>query len=332
MSRRFVTSLAFVAGLFAVAVAQPPGTNKKIDPNADKADPPAAKAKKADPTDAAVSAALVNDPDVKVARAKVQLAEAELAKAKQAVVLKVLTLTASIQEYKRAVRAAEDRVAWSARMVEKGLGDQRQLLDERAKLESAQAALARAETELKLLTGGGAVTPVDTGGDIDLTGSNTLAVQLGLKWLAAQQRGEERDYAIRLHLAQLALLDAHAVKGPVPDRIRAALDKPIKLGAKGEKISFEKALEVFKKDAGLDVPVRVITKVGPVESLGEELPVGAWLQLFADQEPNARILVREYGLVVTMKDYAPPDAPALIEFWKQKPVVKKETAPEPKGR
>src|SRR5215207_565377 len=143
MCRRFATSLAFVVGLFALAVAQPPGANKKIDPNADKADPPAAKAKKADPTDAAVSAALTNDPDVKVARAKVQLAEAELAKARQAVVLKVLTLTAGIKEYRLAVQAAEDRVAWSVRMVEKGLADQRQLIEERAKLESARAALAR---------------------------------------------------------------------------------------------------------------------------------------------------------------------------------------------
>ena len=46
------------------------------------------------------------------------------------------------------------------------------------------------------------------------------------------------------------------MKGPIPDRIRAALDKPVKLGAKGEKMTFDKALEVFRKEAGLDVPVR----------------------------------------------------------------------------
>ena len=80
--RRLTASALFLAGLFAVAVAaEPPagspdqpgtgsGTAKKGD--GDK--------KKADPTDATVAAALANDPDVKVARAKVQLAEAELAK------------------------------------------------------------------------------------------------------------------------------------------------------------------------------------------------------------------------------------------------------------
>jgi hypothetical protein len=373
MSRRFVTSLAFVAGLFALAVAQPPGTNQKIDPNADKADP-AAKAKKADPTDAAVSAALVNDPDVKVARAKVQLAEAELAKARQAVVLKVMTLTAGIKEYKLAVQAAEDRVAWSARMVEKGLADQRQLIEERAKLESAKAALARVETELKLLTGGTGGGAMGGGGPFDhglavwgtsclachrMPGGDATAVARGLDWLMKAQ--EHDDRTITAPLSCLALLSAHqgahAVKGPVPDRIRAALDKPVKLGAKGEKVTFEKALEVFKKDAGLDVTVRGTLPTRPaydpknpnevqsrpieIVSEGEELPVGAWFQLFEDSAVFAsgrtttrfRFYVREYGLFIASGELAPPDAPALIDFWKQKPVTaKKEPAPEPKGK
>jgi hypothetical protein len=144
-----------------------------------------------------------------------------------------------------------------------------------------------------------------------------------------------------------------AVKGPIPDRIRAALDKPVKLGAKGEKVTFEKALEAFRKEAGLDVPVRgklprvegtdpksPIVKLQPIEiaSEGEELPVGAWFQLFEDNAvaPHVvgggttryRFYVREYGLLISSTDSAPPDAPTLTDFWKQKPPPAKDTKPE----
>src|SRR5205823_277808 len=142
--------------------------------------------------------------------------------------------------------------------------------------------------------------------------------------------------------------EREALKGPIPERIRAALDKPVKLGAKGEKVTFEKALEVFKKEAGLDVPVRgslpAVEAPDPknpnecknqpiqIKSEGEELPVGAWFQLFEDNavlmNPRGggttryRFYVREYGLFISPTDTAPPDALALTEFWKQKPPAK----------
>ena len=47
-------------------------------------------------------------------------------------------------------------------------------------------------------------------------------------------------------------------RGPAADRIRAALDKRVKLGEKGADVSFDDALQAFKKDAGLDVTVRVM--------------------------------------------------------------------------
>jgi len=147
--------------------------------------------------------------------------------------------------------------------------------------------------------------------------------------------------------------EPQTVKGPIPDRIRATLDKPVKLGAKGEKVTFEKALEVFKTDAGFDVPVRgtfptrpVVDPKNPNEvqnrpieiiSEGETLPVGAWFQLFEDNAvfvnrsstTRFRFYVREYGLFLSSTDAAPPDAPGVIEFWKQKPVAKLEQKPNP---
>jgi hypothetical protein len=314
MSRRTMVSALLLAGLFAVgAVGQDPKSSGSA---------PKPKEKKADPADMAIAAALANDPDVLVARAKVQLAEAELAKARQTVVLKVMNLNGAIQEQKSAVALAEDRLAWSARMVEKGLIEKRQMVEDRAKLESAKAALTRSQMELKLLTGG------DKEQGIEII-PGTPYDRAMARYLMSARPGEEAQHASAL--AFLAGLDAyrtaHAVKGPIPDTIRTALDKRVKLGRKDFKVPvpFEEALAIFKKEAGLDVPVRILVKdVSSIIPQGEELPVGAWFQLFADGNPDARFLVREYGLLVAPKATAPPDAVSVMDFWKQKPAAATE--------
>jgi hypothetical protein len=354
--RRFLTASALCALALVTAAAsgQPqPDPKAKAKPQ-DRAAPPKAPAPKDDPTDAAIASALAHDPDVKMARAKIQLAEAELAKARQAVTLKVVTLKAKIDQLKADVRAAEERVAWSARMVEKGMLNQAQLLTERDKLEAAKGALAAAEVEWKLLTGaaGSGAAGAAPGHDRTATwllqylaagapGREDEAVARALRYLAARQ-GRDSETALEQYLLAFELArERAAVKGPVADRLRAALDKPVKLGARGEKVTFEKALAVFKKDAGLDVPIRGTypdrplvdpkkpneIQAQPIEivSEGEELPVGAWFQLFEDISVSGaparrfRFYVREYGLLISATDDAPPDAPPLLDFWKRKP-------------
>ncbi len=318
--RRLLT----VSALFALAVCvtgasgQPPA---KLDP------PPKALGerldKKPDPTDAAIAAALANDPDVKMARAKIQLAEAELAKARLAVTLKVVTLKTTIELHKTAVEVATQQYKLAATRVTAGAGPQSELLDARLALLRAQAALATAEAELKLLTGGSAGVAV-------ADPAEAAAAAKGLAWLRLHsERDAERETLLRyMEAARAAMEQArNAIKGPIPERIRAALDKPVKLGAKGEKVTFSQALEIFKKDAGLDVPVRPLPSPLPViVSEGEELPVGAWFQLYQDtagqQNPGFAFYVREYGLLVANKQSAPPDAPTLTEFWKLKPPAK----------
>ena len=333
---RTASALFALAILTTAATGQPPpgGDKKPVGEKADK--------KPADPTDTAIAAALANDPDVRMAKAKIQLAEAELAKARQAVTLKVLSLKATIEQQKLIIKGAEDRLAHAVKMVQAGTGGEAQLLDARLTLEKAKTALVAAETELKLLTGG---APVAGAADPN----HAQAVASALKWLGAHTASDAMA-AERLarYLAVMDLVERAAVKGPIPDRIRAALDKPVKLGAKGEKVTFAKALEAFKKDAGLDVPVRgslpLVERQDPknpneikalpieIELEGEELPVGAWFQLFEDNAvavngariARYRFYVREYGLFISPTDTAPPDAPTLTDFWKQKP------APAPK--
>jgi hypothetical protein len=199
-----------------------------------------------------------------------------------------------------------------------------EVLESRLKLEQAQNALAKAEMELKLLTGG-MMEMGAKGGDVHPT----------IELVAARER--ERATALAaLKWFATTMKEGPVAKGPIADRIRTALDKPVKLGPKGEEVTFEKAIEIFKKEAGLDVAIRNTYPVRPITSEGEELPVGAWFQVFADSDrqrtsppgPGPQFLVREYGLLVTSKEFAPPDALSLMEFWKQP--IKKE--PEPKTK
>lgn len=368
--------IAAVSALFGVALAALAAAGQKADDKQPPTKKPADKVaeKKADPTDAAIAAALAHDPDVRMARAKVQLADAELAKTRQAVTLKVITLRATIEEQKQAVAVAQEVFALTERASKAGQVPILEVNQARAKLESARSALARSELELKHITGGGVAGAAGDphhflgvmnhflgGRDVgNCTACHAVpgagaaappgdpAVAHGLEWLGMRMRDGQAERAVeaqQLYLqalrAGMALDQSPSVRGAVPDRIRAALDKMVKLGAKGEVVPIEKALDVFKAQAGLDVPVRV-SIINPnlggsstlidlglrVQSEGEELPVGAWFQLYQDTSGGATFYVREYGILLADKKSAPPDALTLTQFWDLKPPAKRDEKPK----
>lgn len=369
MPRLLAASALFAVGLLTVTgAAQPPGLpvgdGKTVPPTGEKAAPPpkAAEKKAADkkdePVERLIEAALAADPDVKMARAEIALAEAKLAKARQGVAVKVTTLRATVQELRSAVASAADKIAHTEGMVKKGFMSAEQVQAEKDKLEAARLRLAGAEAELKLVAGDGPRAPGPAGGDTPagelaayqayLGGHGTSVQQSRLlaALLAAQPHGGKATACNACHDTgkQPALLDQDwarcpaivqevarpvpaAPKGPVPDRLRAALDKPVSLGAKGTVVTFDQAVEAFRK-VGLDVPIRVQNQLQPVESFGEELPVAAWLQLFADRTAGTKVLVREYGLLVT-REGAPPDAVSVFDFWKQKPAAAPKAGDKP---
>ena len=334
MSRRLTVSALFVLGLFAVVgFTQPPSDAVPKPPAEKKAD-----VKKAvDPLDGLIGAALANDADIKLARAKLQLAEAEVSRARQLVAQKVVALDSAIREQKKAVATAEQTFLIAEAQFKQKSTSFNELLIARETIELAQSKLVQMETEMKLLTGKGIRVAAADGWD-DLTAVHRnatwdascvachqvpLGKQPGVKF--NPELSNSQFFMEALNAARGRHLKTPA--GPISDRIRIALDKPVKLGVKDAKVTFEQALDVFKKEAGLDVPVRVDAKITAIVSLGEELPVGAWLQLFADGTPTSRFLVREYGLLVTNTSLNPPDAISVFDFWKQKPEKKVEKAP-----
>jgi hypothetical protein len=310
MSRRLLASVLFGAALVLVAQAQPPDSPQPAGKAADKNEK-----KAVDPLDALIGTALANDADVRVAQAKLHLADAELAKARQAVTQKIVTLQASIDDQKRVVASAQDFFKIAQAKYGSGTIPFAEFVPIRDRLDAAKAQLARLETEMKLLTGGSFRIGAENWKDAD--GS-------GVRWRLLDQSKE-------LALITEALLSKEKPRptGPIPDRIRAALDQSVKLGAEGGKVTIQEALDVFKK-AGL--PSRMDgVNLNPIISQGEELSIGAWLQLFADRDRDACFVVREYGLLVTLKHLAPPDALTVSEFWKKPPAPKaQEQTPGPK--
>jgi len=323
MHKLYATSALFALAVGA-AWAQPPA--KTDPPPAFKGPPPAQlepPKKPADPTDAAIAAALANDADLKMARAKLQLAEAELAKAKQAVTLRVLTLKAQIESLKTERDATLERVRLTEARVRAGQEPQTALAEARITFEKANRALAVAEAEWKLLTGGDERVAQFLYGT-QMQNAHDAAQKVARVFELPDLVQTERDHEARVRLLAQLLAQARREKspvGPVSERIRAALDKPVQIGPKDQAVSVAKALEVFKRDAGLDVSIRGLELTGAaVTSQGETLPVGAWFQLYQDQF-GMTAYVRDYGILFSEKKNAPADAVTLLDFWKQKPAT-----------
>lgn len=308
MRRRTTASaLAAVGFLAALAAGQPPG----FDPADPVKQPPGAKTSPpADPTDALIQKALANDPDVQVARAKLALAEAEVAKARQASVARVLGLRAQIEQQQAEVKVLTEVADLQNARRKAGAGSYEELLAAQVKLATAKAALARSETELRLLTGDGPKAAVAPRAD---TGS--IAEEI-----ASLLASTDPDAVARALRQSLRGNDVKSLAGPIPARLGAALEKRVSLGTKGQKVTFTEALDVFKAKAGFDIPVRSVPQPPPeVVSDGVELPVIAWLQMFQDvggYGEEFTLYVREYGLLVADRKHAPPDAVTLTAFWR----------------
>lgn len=304
MRKLYATSALFALTVCAVAWAQPPKTDPPPVPKAPPAKVDAPK-KPVDATDAAIAAALANDADMKMARAKLQLAEAELSKAKQAVTLRVFTLKAQLESLKVERDATLERVRITEARTRAGQESPISLAEVRVAYEKVNRALATAEAEWKLLTAS--------------DGPDAHKVIRAFEFTdLVHEGGAATD---RLLAVQRLLEQARAAKppvGPVSDRLRAALDKPVKLGKKGDAIQVTEAMELIKRETALDVSIRGLESFRATLALeGEELPAGAWFQLIQDQFGMVPY-VREYGILFAEKKDAPADAVTLVEFWKPK--------------
>jgi hypothetical protein len=251
-----------------------------------------------------LSQALKNNPDIHVAEAKLREAEAELNRTRVLVAGKIVALQASIRAAEKARDEAEARFVASMKIREKvGIrdGSDEEIRGLKLAWERSKYEVLKLQAEMPALIGKlpDGVKKEQVGG-FDLHSLEQYAVHI--RW------------AQKLMAEEAAL--AKSPKGTLADKIRKALDKPIDANYKDKSLT-DVLKEIQKHFDG--IPVRVTQGAIPQGKMDLDLgkvTLGAAIQAFNDLAPESRFVVREYGILFTHKDFLPPNAVLLHDFWK----------------
>ncbi len=329
--RTLVLSAVLLAA--ATAVAQPPMPPKVDPPKPDNrnhqqvlddfvraqltAEQPPAKGS----VEEAILTAQRHHPDIRLAEAKRQMADAEVEQAKFLVAQRVAGAFAKIEQAKALLVAAEDFYRG-----QKAAGTKIEAMTAFVPYQKAKGELTAAELELKAATGGAART---LGVLADPTPDKAFAAAVA--YLSRASEG-------------VAL--AKAPVGGVADKLKALLDKPVKLDLKAADLD-EAMAAVLKAVGESALTVKLPTlgwkhlKEPPTATITGEMTFTAALEFVMDEYngngrqsalPNVmkgkyEVYVREYGLLIARAEDAPKDAPTLTEFARQvraaKPPAKK---------
>jgi hypothetical protein len=312
------------------APAQPP-------PGSESAKPPApAKEDKSIPKDheptleEVLAQALKDNPDIRVAEAKRQEAEAMLSKTRLQVMQEVVGLYSGWKRAKANVAAAEQKLARLHQLQANHAVSAEEVALAEQNLTSAKAALESKEAEMALLLGkppGKAVSAVAFSPDGKILATQTLDGTVRL-WDAATGK-------------QLPAPQSTPLPSSMADKLRKALDMPVKVDyprtpftdvlADLEKqvpgITFHNLLQRYK-DANPPISLHFT----------EPLPLRAALQAVQDDFDSATsnigriaFVVREYGILVTPAQFVPPGAMHLQDFGRGELPGDKPKPPAPSG-
>jgi hypothetical protein len=287
---------------------------------------PAAKDKSAQPgvpsLEDMLAKALKDNPDIRVAEAKLREADAELSRIRLRVTQKVVTFQHDRENQKSVVEQAEARLKRLLKLGQ-GLDSQEELDAARALLAQQKAKLAAIEAEMPYLLGKQprrGVAAIDDDRDSDLG--------LDVFW----QVGQRRPVRLVTELQAARWLRVKPpVAGTMADKIRKALDTPVTFEVKENLREVLKELQ--RKAPGVTIQLSAPNlEQEPVTLHVEELPLGAALQAIGDMfagshsrnatedeirdSPSLRIAIREYGILLIPEDRLPPGALLLEEFWK----------------
>ena len=281
--------------------------------------------------------AMKNSPEILKAQAKVREAEVNLSIARQQVVHKVIALRTELEAARRVAEASAAQFEIQQTLHKRGTLSASELANARIQMERAKAEVAKLQGELDALLGvakglSGRVNYITFSPDGDRLYTRD---ELGRVRLWDPTTGREIiDSGSSERVTHILSGTKRLIQAPMAERIRKELDKPVKWeGLKGP-TNFKAALDLFRKQAGVEVPFRYLRGPSECEQMtmsAGELPVGAWLQAFEDSMPDVRFVVREYGILVTTKDRVPEGAMSVQDFWrraadkpKSQPEAKKE--------
>lgn len=355
-----------VAGLLvftsrALAQARVPSEEKGT-----AADGPKRSAKQ--PTlDEIIAAAVRANPDVAIAQAEVQLAEAKLNAVKIEAAQKVTAMKAALDDAELQVAQAEKQVDQARdlhnsteqevaeitqrhsagraatseveRIRQKALAARTQRLEAEKELKKAQLQFARLKADWDRQAER-AIASQLTEGRMTVIGDK--AVARGLNWLRQSDTRlnlnstSEAALALRLWTgdsqATIPQARLEVKPGSPVEQLRVALDKQVKLDR--GRVTVNAALDRLLQAASLTIRVKIPRALWDprdkhpqelsIDLSAAEMPLGSWLQLISDEvSDDYRIMkrhdfyVRDYGLLLTTPEAAPPGAVPLSVFWKE---------------
>lgn len=255
-------------------------------------------------------------PDVRVAMAKLHVAEAELAQTKLVLSQKIATLKADIKGHKQTLSALEEHFKTFQNLQEQGVAAKTEFVPYQLRVLESRTTLSRLQSELKNMT--------------DLTLSRAVQEFTSPSQLARPITTFEAPY--RLEALRYEIVKT--TPGSPAEKIKHAIGLPVRYAAKSKQA--EIVLKDLQKAAGLDVMFR-ITNLTPGKlwkeeitavTVDAELTFSAWIELVLDEintkipspqsnNDNYEAYVRDYGLLVAQRSAAPADAITLREFARQ---------------
>jgi hypothetical protein len=239
--------------------------------------------------DEALARALENHPDIVAAKAKVALAEAELYGKRMEVSRQVLELFGNLKRLELSTvvskaaltrfKAEFDRLDT---VVKTGGATESEKAKATADVQTAEAELVHAvsqreqvEKELRLLIGSAVSPPAE----LKSPGKATAAV--------ARQTPQ----------------------GPIVDKLKTALDKPFKFDFQELPLQDAAITIAGKTKVPFSIQGQALEEAGLrsdelISLLTAEMPLRATLQAIEDEVSQLQFVLRDYGVLITTKDYA----------------------------
>lgn len=287
--------------------------------------------------DEAIALALKMHPDIQLAEAELRVAEAKLAQARLIVTQKVTQDFHRLKDAQAGLTKAESAFARMQEKIKQGVAPVGLAAESNDQLLQAKSQVAQLTNVWKLVFQHGGMAGRCTDCHQGL-GSHQDKTRWLFQSIVKPDRLDNAPIeAGRFRVA--TLFNVSNAPAPIMEQLIANLDKNISI-EKQSKLELSQAFARLSKEAGLNLRVKlpvtenkeVYRNITRLELDAAELPLHTWLQLIVDEMNNIQsqestlknekarrydLYVREYGLLLTSSDLAPPDAKTVQEVWKQ---------------
>jgi hypothetical protein len=253
--------------------------------------------------------ALKQNPEIKVAEAKVRLAEAELSQMRQHVLAKIIAAHAEVQAAQAILQEAESRLARLKELIGKqpGVVSREELSGAELTRDKYRFELASKQAQLVVLVGKSNLTAGASAKVVTFSPDGKLLYSV------------EADGSVKVFdpLTGKQIIAPNVdVKGSDADKLRKALDAPVK--AQFKKTPLKDVMQYLQDHANINIvwAAKSVDVNMPFSADLNDIPLGALIQLVEDLK-GVQFVVREYGIIVLDRDNWVPGGVRLYEYWKR---------------